>query len=346
MKSSPIRQNTECPLGFFALAQYALREERRRAEAAEIAWSSFEVFRGRIKNYLLPYFRESTPSEISLRQINAFVAELQTKNLKASSIRLILTSLRRVLYYAYLNGWSQSLPVMPRIRSDSTPRGGFTPREYLCLWHEARRQCTLHGPQFCGAECYREVHYFSKDHPMFESMPHLIRFMVNSFVRPTDLRWIQHRHIQICLGHHTYLRLELPESKRHSSQIISMPAAVGIYERLLESARASGRDRPDDFLFLPEVENRKTAMVLLDLYFRRVLQASGLRVGKRGQNRTLYSLRHTAITFRLLFGRGIDLLTLARNARTSVEMIERFYASELSAEMNVALLHSRRGFGK
>jgi integrase len=125
-----------------------------------------------------------------------------------------------------------------------------------------------------------------------------------------------------------------------------MPAAVGIYERLLESARASGRDRLDDFLFLPEVENRKTAMVLLDLYFRRVLQASGLRVGKRGQNRTLYSLRHTAITFRLLFGRGIDLLTLARNARTSVEMIERFYASELSAEMNVALLHSRRSFGK
>jgi hypothetical protein len=41
--------------------------------------------------------------------------------------------------------------------------------------------------------------------------------MVNSFVRPTDLRWIQHRHIQICRGLHTYLRLELPESKRHSS---------------------------------------------------------------------------------------------------------------------------------
>jgi integrase len=346
MKSYPIHQDAENLSGFLALTQYALQEERRRAEAAEIAWSSFEVFQGRIKNYLLPYFQESAPSEISLRQINAFVAELQTKNLKASSIRLILTSLRRVLYYAYLNGWSQSLPVMPRIRSDSTPRGGFTPREYLCLWHEARRQCTLHEPQAPGAEFCRELHYFSKDHPMFESMPHLIRFMVNSFVRPTDLRWIKHRHISICRGQHTYLRLELPESKRHSSQIISMPAAVGIYERLVESARTLGYDRPDDFLFLPEVENRKTAMVLLDLYFRRVLQASGLRVGKRGQNRTLYSLRHTAITFRLLFGRGIDLLTLARNARTSVEMIERFYASELSAEMNVALLHSRRNFGK
>jgi len=36
------------------------------------------------------------------------------------------------------------------------------------------------------------------------------------------------------------------------------------------------------------------------------------------------------------------LLTLARNARTSVEMIDKFYASRLSAEMNIALLHSKR----
>lgn len=188
MNACAIHQELAVQIGFLELTEQALQQERRRAEAAEIAWSSFEVFQGRIKNYLLPYFQGSAPSEISPRQINAFVAELQTKNLIASSIRLILTSLRRVLYYAYLNGWSQSLPVMPRIRSDSTPRGGFTPREYLCLWHEARLQCTVHGPQFCGAELSHGMHYFLRDYPMFESMPHLIRFMVNSFVRPTDLR--------------------------------------------------------------------------------------------------------------------------------------------------------------
>jgi hypothetical protein len=53
-------------------------------------------------------------------------------------------------------------------------------------------------------------------------------------------------------------------------------------------------------------------------------------------------LRHTAITFRLLYGNGIDLLTLARNARTSVEMIEKFYSSTLTAEMNIEMLQSRR----
>jgi hypothetical protein len=56
----------------------------------------------------------------------------------------------------------------------------------------------------------------------------------------------------------------------------------------------------------------------------------------------LYSLRHSSITLRLLYGKGIDILTLARNARTSIEMIDKHYASELTAEMNVGMLHSRR----
>jgi len=61
-----------------------------------------------------------------------------------------------------------------------------------------------------------------------------------------------------------------------------------------------------------------------------------------GRRRTLYSLRHTAITFRLLYGGSIDLLTLARNARTSVEMVEKFYSSNLTAEMNIDLLQGKR----
>ena len=37
------------------------------------------------------------------------------------------------------------------------------------------------------------------------------------------------------------------------------------------------------------------------------------------------------------------MLTLARNARTSVEVISQHYASTLTAEQNIALLQSRRG---
>jgi hypothetical protein len=134
----------------------------------------------------------------------------------------------------------------------------------------------------------------------------------------------------------------LPETKRHSAQIITMPAAVHIYERLREHQAALGLAGPEDYLFLPRIQDRASATWLMDHYFGNILDATALRLGLRGQRRTLYSLRHSAITFRLLYGEGIDLLTLARNARTSLEMVDRFYASELSAEMNVAMLHSRR----
>jgi hypothetical protein len=46
--------------------------------------------------------------------------------------------------------------------------------------------------------------------------------------------------------------------------------------------------------------------------------------------------------FRLTKGDQIDLLTLARNCRTSVQMIDKFYAKPLSAEMNVDLIQSNK----
>jgi hypothetical protein len=58
-----------------------------------------------------------------------------------------------------------------------------------------------------------------------------------------------------------------------------------------------------------------------------------------GAKATRCSLRHTCIMYRLLYGNGADLPTLARNVRTSPEMIDRCYASLLERETNVGLLH-------
>ena len=44
----------------------------------------------------------------------------------------------------------------------------------------------------------------------------------------------------------------------------------------------------------------------------------------------LYSLRHTAICMRLVNSHGqVNIYTLAKNAGTSVDQIERFYARHL-----------------
>jgi len=119
---------------------------------------------------------------------------------------------------------------------------------------------------------------------------------------------------------------------------------VAVYERLREHYSGSGLTNADDYLFLPQQLDRTKALEQLGWQFKRVQVLAGLADGgeQSSNTRTLYSLRHTAITLRLLYGGHIDLLTLARNARTSVEMVERFYASQLTAEMNIGLLHGRR----
>ncbi len=170
----------------------------------------------------------------------------------------------------------------------------------------------------------------------------LIRFMVYTFVRPGDIRQLQHKHIEVVRGTYNYLRLTLPEVKRHRAPMVSLAPAVHIYERLLTAQKANGWGRPDDYVFFPEELNRRRMLDVAGWLFNWILKDLGIKRGPHGVMRSLYSLRHTAITFRLIFGGNIDLLTLARNARTSVEMIEKFYASTLSAEMNIGLLHGKR----
>ena len=79
------------------------------------------------------------------------------------------------------------------------------------------------------------------------------------------------------------------------------------------------------------------------MQFDALLTNLGLAKGLKGEKRTIYSLRHTCIMYRLLYGEHIDVIDVcARNARTSQEMIDRFYASQLTGEDNVGMLQSRR----
>jgi integrase len=178
---------------------------------------------------------------------------------------------------------------------------------------------------------------------MPKEMNWLIRFMVYTFVRPGDIRQIKNRHIEIIRGNYRYLRLTLPEVKRHKAASVSLPSAVHIFEQVLAYQKGRGYGEPDDYVFFPEESNRRLVLDITGWAFNWILKELSLKTGPHGTDRTLYSLRHTAITFRLIYGGNIDLLTLARNARTSVEMIDKFYASTLSAEMNIALLHGKRG---
>jgi hypothetical protein len=71
-----------------------------------------------------------------------------------------------------------------------------------------------------------------------------------------------------------------------------------------------------------------------------ILKEEDLKVDRDGNQRTAYSLGHTYICFRLM--EGADIYQVAKNCRTSVEMIETYYASHLKNTLDAAAINVRK----
>jgi hypothetical protein len=329
-------------LTFANVCHKLLIKEAVRVERREFAHRSLVMLKSRLSRHVLPFFGPRSIAQITSADLEEFLTFLYEFHLSDITINQYFNALRKVLTHAFELELIDKLPRFPKLKMKSIPRGGFTVTEYLKILRYAKSHRTS------DEEIHVKTHRDTKDgiYSHKEELPFefawLIGFMVNSFVRPVDVKLIQHQHVEIVRGKYIYLRLTLPETKKHRTQIVTLFPAVRIYEKLLAYMAKRDLAKPTDYLFLPEILDREAASYLITRDFRKVLIGTQLRKGHLNQNKTLYSLRHTAITFRLLYGKGIDLLTLARNARTSVEMIERFYASQLTPEMNIALLQSRR----
>ncbi len=103
---------------------------------------------------------------------------------------------------------------------------------------------------------------------------------------------------------------------------------------------AEGLANDDDYVFFPQYQNREYALQTMRRQFEFVLEQAGLKFDRLGRARTIYSLRHTALMFRLLKGDRVDIFMLARNALTSVDQLERFYLSHAESRMKIENLQS------
>jgi len=72
--------------------------------------------------------------------------------------------------------------------------------------------------------------------------------------------------------------------------------------------------------------------------FNNLLTRTNLKLDRDGKPRTAYSLRHTYICMRLM--EGADIYQIAKNCRTSVEMIERFYAAHIKSTLDAAAINT------
>ena len=352
----------------FTDCAYAMLEaQQHRMERGEITRITQDNDEWRLKKHIIPHFGSKMVAEVDYFLVEKFLATLTKEKLSSATLTAYIGLVRKVLSYAQLRGVITALPRLPKVKREDEPRGWFRLDEYRRLVQKAR--------DMAGTDYeIRRVVYKEGDETRAElvtvkassknkqgvqvrrftisrELRNVIVFMVHSFVRPTDLKHLQHKHVTIVEDTEQrikYLRLDLPKSKAHDGQIVTMKTAVNVYRRQteehygLDKARKLNKPPPNDYVFLPKQLNRDKALKELQKQISVALLACKLKQGAKGEERSLYSLRHTSIMFRLLYGEGIDLLTLARNARTSPEMIDRDYARHLSAEMKIDIIQSKR----
>ena len=77
---------------------------------------------------------------------------------------------------------------------------------------------------------------------------------------------------------------------------------------------------------------------IIQRQFNAALERAGIKHDPfTDTDHTVYSLRHTAICMRIILSEGrVNIFNLAKNAGTSVEQIERFYAKHLPMSKEMA----------
>jgi hypothetical protein len=167
----------------------------------------------------------------------------------------------------------------------------------------------------------------------------LILFVTHSFVRPivTELYALKHADITVA-DTPSRLIVVVRDGKTGFRAANTMSGAVPVYKRIKERYPDA---KPEDYIFFPQYENRQTASKIVQRQFHELLSRAQIEKDHiTGRQHTLYSLRHAAICMRLILSKGkVNIFNLAKNAGTSVDQIERFYARNLplSAELAINL---------
>jgi integrase len=234
-----------------------------------------------------------------------------------STLHSEMVTLRQVLKTANRKGWITGLPDMSVPYKGSgkiSHRAWFSPEEYHALYKET------------GERAQRPLK--ERWRPESEKFHDYVVFMVNTGLRPDEASRLQYRDVKVVFDEATEEQiLEIVvRGKRGVGYCKSMPDAVEPFERMVKRCGP----QPDDLIW---------GQVQREL-FNAVLAKLELKKDREGNPRTAYSLRHTYICLRLM--EGADIYQVAKNCRTSVEMIEKFYAAHIKNRLDTAAINVRR----
>lgn len=272
----------------------------------------------RIRLHLNPFFGSRGLSEITPGLVQEYrIHRRQSARPPArTTLHHELVTLRQVLKTAIRHGWLAHLPDLTPPYNTSgkiSHRAWFSPEEYKKLYTATRARAN--DPKNHRRKASEHLHDY-------------VLFMANTGLRPDEAARLEYRDVTIVDDTDSGERiLEIAaRGKRGVGYCKSTRGAVRPFERL----KARAKSEPTDRLF----PNRQTSL------FNTVLKSAGLKEDREGNRRTAYSLRHTYICMRLL--EGADIYQVAKNCRTSVEMIEKFYAAHIKTSLNAAAINVRR----
>ncbi|HEY4309300.1 MAG TPA: hypothetical protein VGN12_07595 [Pirellulales bacterium] len=152
--------------------------------------------------------------------------------------------------------------------------------------------------------------------------------MANTGLRPDEAARLEHRDVKVVKDQDSsqvILEIEV-RGKRGVGYCKSTAGAVAPFRRLC----ARNKPQPTDPVF---VGNHRELL-------NTILAELNLKLDRDGNRRTAYSLRHTYICLRLM--EGADIYQIAKNCRTSVEMIETYYAAHLKTTLDASAINVRR----
>jgi integrase len=278
----------------------------------------------RLKNYLNPFFGDLGLSEVTRAKVQEYRIKRKKDVVRGkdtaparSTLHQEIVTLRQVLKTAELHGWIAAVPSLSAPYKTSgkvVHRAWFSPEEYKQLY-TATRERTENPRKKRYQEDYEELHDY-------------VLFMANTGLRPDESRRIEFRDVKIvddASSGQTILEIDV-RGKRGVGFYKSMPGAVHPFERVLKRRNPA----PTDLVF-PNSHHE---------VFNTILDEQNLKFDREGQRRTFYSLRHTYICMRLM--EGADVYQVAKNCRTSVKMIEEFYASHIKNMVDAAIVNVRR----
>lgn len=281
-----------------------------------------EGHKARIRLHLLPFFGRLGLSQITAGKVQEYrVERIQNprsgKPPSYSTLHDEIVTLRLVLKAAIRHEWLSRLPDLSapyRSSGKVAHRAWFSPDEYRQLYTATRenaRQAQGTRNAMAAAQLHDKV-----------------LFLANTGLRPDEAKLLQYRDVEVVSDEATGERiLEIQvRGKRGVGYCKSMTGAVRPFERMKVRTNAG----PTDLLF--PIDHKRQ--------FNRILEETGLKFDREGNRRTLYSLRHSYISFRLL--EGADIYQIAKNCRTSVEMIEKHYAVHLKNALDTAAINRRK----